>query len=319
MNESTRATRLRLALVLVVAASTAAIVSTYGTLSHTWDEGTHVIAGLEWLQDGRYTIQTENPPLSRLPLAIIPYLSGARLPSQEQRVVGQTFIVDTVFYRSPEYIRNVTEARVATLVFFWACVGLTWSLAGGRSDPWVAFLAAAGVATLPAIVGHSGLATTDVPFVVSFLLALLALRRLLAEPSARAASLAGVAVGIAIATKFSTLVFLPPAVAAIMLAHYWDDRASALTALRRPQLWRLPAVIAGAAAIVIWSAYRFNVGRLADLPTRFGPYGTMPTSGWPAVIRDWRLPAHEFLHGLLFLKAHTVAGHRSTLRVGTTA
>jgi hypothetical protein len=95
--------------------------------------------------------------------------------------------------------------------------------------------------------------------------------------------------------------------------HYWDDRASALSALRRAHLWRLLAVITGAAAIVIWSAYRFNVGRLADLPTRFGPYGTMPTSGWPALIRDWRLPAHEFLHGLLFLKAHTVAGHRATL------
>ena len=49
------------ALGIVVLSSTAAILATYSRLSHTWDEGTHVVAGLEFLQDGRYTFQTENP------------------------------------------------------------------------------------------------------------------------------------------------------------------------------------------------------------------------------------------------------------------
>jgi hypothetical protein len=52
---------------------------------------------------------------------------------------------------------------------------------------------------------------------------------------------------------------------------------------------------------------------MVDLPADFNGYGTFPTTGWPAVVGQWRIPAHEFVHGLLFLQAHTVAGHRSLL------
>src|SRR5262245_14940440 len=192
-------------LAIIVLASTAAIIATYSQLSHTWDEGAHVTAGLEFLQDGRYT-STENPPLSRLAVAIIPYLRGARLPPEASSA-------EDLFYRTPQYVRNVTEARVANLLIFWACVVLTWLLAGGKNDPWVAFLASAAVATLPPIVAHSGFATTDIPFVASFLLALLALRNALLQPNIRTAMLFGGAAGIAVATKFSIFVFLPPVMA----------------------------------------------------------------------------------------------------------
>lgn len=37
----------------------------------------------------------------------------------------------------------------------------------------------------------------------------------------------------------------------------------------------------------------------------------MPTTGIVARIQDWSLPGHEFIHGLLFLQAHTAAGHAS--------
>ena len=66
-----------LAIAIVVVAtmvSTAAIIATYSKLSNTWDEPTHVVAGLEFLQDGRYGYQIENPSLPRVALAIIPYL-----------------------------------------------------------------------------------------------------------------------------------------------------------------------------------------------------------------------------------------------------
>ncbi len=314
MTYSRRAAPWLAALVVVVGCSTAAIIATYTRLSHTFDEGTHILAGIELLQNRQYTFQTENPPLSRVPLALIPFLNGARMPPPERRAaVGAGFAADAVFYRSPDYVRNVTEGRVANLFFFWCCVALTWVLAGGRSDPAVAFLAGAAVATLPPIVAHSGFATTDIPFVASFLLAMVALRRVLCAPSLKSASVAGVALGVAVATKFSTLVFLPPAVAAVLVTHHWDQRASWLAVIARAAFWRLVVVIGGVALFVVWASYGFGVGRLADLPARFGPYGDMPKTGWPALIREWRLPGHEFIHGLLFLKAHTIAGHRATL------
>lgn len=301
-----------LAVAIFTLFSTAAIVATYSQLSHTWDEGTHVVAGLEFLQDGRYTLQTENPPLARVALAVVPYLAGARLPPPEQRSQRAAFASD-IFYRTPQYIRNVTEARIANLFFFWACIVLTWLLAGGRSDPWVALLASAAVATLPPIVAHSGFATTDVAFVASFLLALLALRRVLFRPNVGTGILLGAAVGIAVATKFSTLVFLPPAVIAIVACHYWPQRRQWFRTLANATIWRILITASATAGVVVWASYGFDIGRLGDLPPRFGPYGTMPTTGWPAAIRNWRIPGHEFIHGLLYLKAHAIWGHPATL------
>ena len=294
---------------LVTLMSTLAIVATYTELSHTWDEGIHLAAGLELLQDGRYALQTENPPVARVALAVIPYLSGARLPPPDRRPSG--FAAD-LFYRTPRYVRHVTEARLANLLFFWAAVGLTWLLAGGRADPRVAFLAAASVATLAPIVAHAGLATTDVGFLASFLLTMLALRRALARPTLRSMLLLGAATGVAIATKFSTLVFLPPAAAAVVACRYWDRRRGWARALAGPRLWRALVTVAIAAVLVTWGCYGFRVGRLADLPTRIS-YGEVPASGWPGRIRSWPIPGHEIVHGLLFVKAHAAAGHRATL------
>jgi 4-amino-4-deoxy-L-arabinose transferase-like glycosyltransferase len=162
-------------------------------------------------------------------------------------------------------------------------------------------------------VAHSGFATTDIAFVASYLLVLWTLRHVLARPGARSGALLGVTLGLAVATKFSTLVFLPPAAFAVVVCHYWDQRRAWRTGiLARPAL-ATSATAAVLCAAVIWGCYGFHIGRLSELPEQFGPYGTMPTRGWPAAIRNWRIPGHEFVHGLLFLQAHTIAGHRATL------
>ncbi|HWB29588.1 MAG TPA: glycosyltransferase family 39 protein [Vicinamibacterales bacterium] len=295
------------ALLVVVACSTVAIVSTYSRLSQTWDEGIHVSAGVEYLQNGRYTIQTENPPLARVVLALWPFMHGARVQPPDSPTFPES-VLDGPFYRTPDYRRHLTEGRVGNLLFFWACVALTWILAGGRSDPWVALLSAAAVATLPAIVGHSGVATTDVGFVASALLALVALRRLLIAPSIASAAWAGAALGIAVTTKFSTLVFLPPAVGAVVAMYTWDRRREWLRSLARFSFWRLLATASVVTVLVIWAVYGFRVGRLSELPQTFVPFGKMPTTGWPALVKDWRLPGHELIHGFLYLEAHTIAG-----------
>jgi 4-amino-4-deoxy-L-arabinose transferase-like glycosyltransferase len=312
MKIPSRSARFLFALALAVACGTAAIVATYSRLSHTWDEGIHLAAGLELLQDGRYTFQTENPPLARVVNALIPYARGVRLPPPGRREPLVQVAGDSAFYGTPGYIGHVTDGRLGNLLFFLATVALTWVLAGGRSDPWVALLASASVATLPPVVAHAGFATTDVAFVAAFLLVLVVLRRCLLTPSTLSAALAGAAVGIAVATKFTTLIFLPPAVVAILAVHAWPERRAHLAALAQPALWRALVVLGVVAATTIWACYGFRVGRLADLPTTFGPYGRMPTTGWPAAVRDWPLPAHEFLHGLLYLKAHTDFGHPLT-------
>lgn len=148
------------------------------------------------------------------------------------------------------------------------------------------------------------------PFVLAFLIAIWRWKAALIEPTTANAALLGLAVGIALAAKFSTIPFLPPVALALLIAYWWTGHL--------PTAWRSPrfvaqrsAVAVVLAAITIWASYGFRVGTLGDLPKTFGPYGSMPTTGWVASIQDLRLPAHEFWHGLLFLQRHAKAGHLS--------
>jgi hypothetical protein len=52
------------------------------SLSHTFDEPHHLATGMEWWQFGTYRWWTENPPLPKVVTALLPYLSGMRLPDK---------------------------------------------------------------------------------------------------------------------------------------------------------------------------------------------------------------------------------------------
>ena len=72
----TRKSRLILLALLIVMA--ARIVSTYTVFNGTFDEGYHLMAGMEMYQNGKYQYRTENPPLVSMILAALPYASGVR-------------------------------------------------------------------------------------------------------------------------------------------------------------------------------------------------------------------------------------------------
>jgi hypothetical protein len=236
------------------------------------------------------------------------------VPEAEGKLVLSPFAAgDGIFQRNPDSVRNVTQARLGTLPWYWACIALTWVLAGGRRDPLVAALAATAVATVPPIVGHAGFATTDIPFVAAFLAVLVTWRRFLERPAGTSAVWLGLAMGAAIATKFSTLIFLPPVATAVAATQNWSRRRQWVAAVVRPASLRLLVIVAATTLVALWGSYGLRVGHMADLPQTFGAFGTFPTSGWAAVVGHWRIPAHEFAHGLLSLKAHTAAGHSSVM------
>ena len=74
----TYATVIALALILFASVR---IALTYTVFNHTSDEPNHIACGLEWLQNGTYTFETQHPPLARVAAALGPYLLGARIRS----------------------------------------------------------------------------------------------------------------------------------------------------------------------------------------------------------------------------------------------
>ena len=215
---------MRVATVVVALVGLVCLTHTRRTLSGTFDESNHLAAGLEWWQFGSYSQWTENPPLPRLAIAALPYLHGMRLPAAAEwdprthdwdrswEMGGE------LLYGGEGFETNLGRARLGTFPFFLIALAAVWGLADGRRRPVAGLIAVALTATLPALIAHGALATTDVAFAGTFLLALLALARWFDQPTRGRAALVGAASALALLTKFSTLVFFPVALIAFVVA-----------------------------------------------------------------------------------------------------
>jgi 4-amino-4-deoxy-L-arabinose transferase-like glycosyltransferase len=298
-------------------------------MSGTFDEANHVAAGLEWWQLGTYTMWTENPPLPRLAAAALPYLRGMRLPPREAwdpktHEWDRSWEIGTdLLYAGDGFDRNLARARLATLPFFLLALAAAWGLAGGARRPAAGFLAVALTATLPALIAHGALATTDVAFVGTFLLAVLALWRWAESPTVGRALALGAALGLALLCKFSVLAFFPAAVLALAAARRLagvparPTRPAPEGPDARPLAWRAIAGHAGAAflvgALVTWAGYRFSIGRIDDLPLDVKDWiQILPPPAARSRVTAWllhaRLPMPELYHGVRFLMGHDRVG-----------
>jgi 4-amino-4-deoxy-L-arabinose transferase-like glycosyltransferase len=293
-------------------------------LSATFDESNHLAAGLEWWQSGSYQFWTEDPPLGRAAVAAVPYWKGMRLarPLAPPAVWIDGWLpgVD-LLHGPPSYDENLRRARLGVFPFFLLTLALVWSLANGARRPLAGLIAVGLTATLPLLVAHGALATTDVPFTATLLMAVLAAVRWLEEPTFLRAGLLGLAVALAALTSFSALLFFPAALVALLAARL----LAGLTL--RPSRHAYPldlGLLAGHLAtgvaamfLVIWAGYRFSWGRIDELPAEIpGWLAIFPPADergglWQLIARS--VPFPEFFHGLIFLSRHDDAGQSSYL------
>ena len=138
------------AAVLLVVIGALRIAATYGVFSETADEPTHLACGLQILNEHRYTIQLQNPPLPRLLIALGPWLAGNS---------------------------SLVLARAGTLIFFVIASFATWLWARRELGDVAAILALLLFTTQPSILGHAGLATVDIAGVAGLAVAMLAFSR----------------------------------------------------------------------------------------------------------------------------------------------
>jgi len=186
--------------------------------SNTWDEPEHLAAGLELLDRGKYEYDTEHPPLARVLLALGPWLAGAHsfgTPPPEGTQEG----ID-ILYSGGHYWRYLTLARLGTLPFLALLIFSTW-LWGRRlfSSPGAALLSVLLLVSVPPVLGNAALASLDVAAAATILLALFALQRWIYSALPRDAAWFGLASGLAVATKFSSVPFIGLGVLTLGLAH----------------------------------------------------------------------------------------------------
>ncbi|HKO57201.1 MAG TPA: glycosyltransferase family 39 protein [Thermoanaerobaculia bacterium] len=282
----------------IVAALTAIaclrIASTYTVFSQTADEPAHVAAGMELLVQHRYTLHIDNTPLPRLLFVLPVWLRGTEYqPTGDIVVQG-----NSVLYSGGHYRTNLVLVRLPNLLFFILGVLAVWLWARALLGEQPAVIAVLLFTTQPVILGHAGLATTDMAATATIGLALFACWRLLEAPSVGRALLAGAAYGLAVDCKLSSIMFVPAGAVAMLVARVILSRAAGegSVPLRRYASALLPFL--GATAIVCWAGYGFTVGTMSAV---------MPVAGNPAWA-SWTIPAPHLFRGAIKLLDANRAG-----------
>ena len=251
--------RLLLPLAVTFLIAAARIVATYPVFNQTWDEPAHVAAGMEWLDRGSYTYEPLHPPLARVMAAVGPRLAGIRSARHENVWIEG----NAILHAGGRYDRNLALARLGMLPFFLlaSAVVFAWArrLGGGAAAAAARLL----FTTLPPVLAHAGIATTDIAITSTVVLACYAAVRWLEQPTARRSVLVGATIGAALLSKLSALLFLPAAAAGIAVCR-WRDRNGTAKLPGTPTRTATLRLTYAVALLTVWAGYRFAIGPLVS-------------------------------------------------------
>lgn len=277
------------------------VASTHRVFSATVDEPAHLAAGYEWFK-GAFTTDMTHPPLARVLGALPLRLAGLPYP----RPTGMIDQGNQLLYHGDRYVKNLARARMGNLVLLIVAIIAVAMWARRMFGREVAIVSVAIFTTIPLILGHAGLLTTDLSVAATIPLALLALDCYLETPTWRRAIFLGVAIGLGMLSKFSFIVFFPPALLVVLI-------------LKRPLRARA-ATLAAAIAIVFlvtWAGYRFDVGRPADVVERGADIlewaAPEPLKPLARLLARTPIPAPVIPVGMAQVKLHEIDGHTAYL------
>ena len=214
------------------------------------------------------------------------------------------------------YDRNLALARLGVLPFF---VMGTLAVVFWARHPFgrpAALVATLLFTTLPPVLAHAGIATTDMAVTCRLALALCCRTGGWSRRRSGRGILLGVAVAGAVLSKFSALLFLPAARGGHRAGPL--ARRGTIQEPHRPDAGRRLRVAYVAALVTVWAGYRFAVGPLvteADFRSRRpGRRARSAARTAPLTARiGARLPCPGVLRRVGHLAAKNRAGHKSYL------
>src|SRR5258708_586227 len=209
--------------------------------STTFDEPVFSAVGARGLRTGDFGLVKDHPRLPQYLYGIPLYLAGVNYPPEEvARAAGLPHYqyARALFWESgndPQ--RLALLARVVGLAFGVATVLATFLLGRRHLGEGAALFAAALVAFLPDMLGHSGVAYSDVPLAFGLLVGVYALDAAVRRPTRARVALAALAFALTASVKYSGLVLGPILVTLLAL--------EAASGRRRDPAWRRAILVAG--------------------------------------------------------------------------
>lgn len=277
----------------IIIVTLARIAATHLLFAQTLDEPVHVAAGHEWLTQGFYHLDFQHPPLPRAFFAL-PFLDIRRV----EHPTHPSEYGNDLYAAGDHYIHNVAAARRGNLPFVLVAALAVAAIARRLFGNAVAIVALLFFVSLPPVLAHGGLATTDMPAAAGFALALWALLRWSDEPSIAHSILLGSSIAFGILCKYSFFAFFPAAMLVVLVARRRLAPAKLL-------------VVAATAFVVTWGAFGFSFSTLAaanpqahDIARAAGV-----ADRWTVV----KVPAPDLAMGLLTVAMHNRIGHPAFL------
>jgi hypothetical protein len=241
------------------------IAATYRATSQGFDEPCHVAAAIEFLDKGTYTLDPVHPPLSRIAIGLPLYLAGERFPKwseSDPRIRNYNEVGNSVLYGDGHYLRNLSLARAAVLPFFIICAAIVFLWTRREFGNSAALIAVMFFTTVPTVLAFAGLAYSDMTTACMQAAAIFAYVIWMERPSLRSTVLLGIAVGLALASKLTSVLFLFSAGALITTGRWYLLRRAEIS-LGSKWLKKTVSVLALSAA-VLWSCYGFELGRVRE-------------------------------------------------------
>lgn len=227
------------------------------------DEIPHIGAGYSYVSRGDMRLNPEHPPLAKAMagLAILPITDGTvafESSHWTEQVNGQWNFGRLLIFNSGNDADWITLlARLPMLLFLILTAAVLWRWASSRYGETAALIAVILLAFSPTVLAHSRFVTTDMPAAWGVLIATFFFIRYLRIPSRRSFLLASVALGLALLTKFSTVLLLP---FFFLMAILWafSERHGRLKGSLKPTLrWagRSILVMATGFVLIVWPVY----------------------------------------------------------------
>jgi 4-amino-4-deoxy-L-arabinose transferase-like glycosyltransferase len=277
------------------------VASTHRTFSATVDEPIHLASGYEWFM-GEFTTDMTHPPLARVLGALPLRLEGLPYPEPTNMIERG----NQLLYHGDRYVKNLARARMGNLVLLIVAILTVAAWARRAFSREVAIVSVALFTSLPLLLGHAGLLTTDISIAATLPLALFALELYLEAPTWKRAAFLGLALGLGLLSKFTFIVFFPPSVLVMLI-------------LRRPLRARVTTALGALliAFVVLWAGYRFDLRRPADVIDQGASIlewaAPSPLKPMARFIGNVPIPAPAMALGMAQVKLHERLGHTAYL------
>lgn len=299
--------------------------------SPTFDEIAHLPAGYFYLKTGDFSLNVEHPPLIKMIAALSLLFLPVRMPDNHPTWKDEWQFGKQFFYQSNKNADQILFWGRMPLVLISLLLGFfvfKWAkeLYGDKAGLFALFL----YAFEPNILAHSRYVTVDLGVAFFIFLAIYQFWKFTYHPSRINLLFAGIALGLALASKFSAVVLIPiyllfAFLARIKYKRIWSLQKSLPPNSKSESVKKVPfsfaalLLIFSIAFLIIVASYGLQ---FKPLSSPFSRHETLKkfipdNVFFKKTIYYWAenipIPAQEYLTGLNFVIAHNRSGHPAFL------